>query len=193
MLIRHADPQLDGAACAAIYAPFVADSAVSFEETPPDGTEFARRIEVTSASYPWLVAEEAGEIAGYAYGSRHRERAAYRWTAEAAVYVHTAHRGRGVGKQLYLALLGLLARQGIRTVCAGVTLPNPASVGLHESVGFEPVGIYRRIGYKQGRWHDVGWWQLQLTTGEAAPDPPPEPAPTEPAPPEPGPPVRLEP
>ena len=181
MVIRDADPRRDGAACAAIYAPFVAASAVSFEDVPPDGADFARRIEATSARYPWLVAEEAGELAGFAYASPHRDRAAYRWAAEAAVYVGESHRGRGVGKRLYAALFALLAEQGIRTVCAGVTLPNPASVALHESLGFEPVGVYRRIGYKQGRWHDVGWWQLELPAD--AEDPPREP----------GPPVRLEP
>jgi phosphinothricin acetyltransferase len=181
MLIRHAEAQRDGAACAAIYAPFVSESAVSFEDVAPGGAEFARRIEATSARYPWLVAEEAGEVAGYAYASPYRDRAAYRWAAEAAVYVGAPHRARGLGRQLYRALFDLLARQGIRTVCVGVTLPNPASVALHEACGFKPVGVYRRIGYKQGRWHDVGWWQLQLPGPQT--DPPPDP----------GPPVRLEP
>jgi L-amino acid N-acyltransferase YncA len=180
VLIRHAHPDRDGPACAAIYAPFVTDSAVSFEDVPPDGGEFARRIATLSARFPWLVAEDAGEVAGYAYASPHRDRAAYRWAVEAAAYVDADHRGRGIGKQLYRALFDLLARQGFRTVCAGVTLPNPASIALHESVGFEPVGVYRRIGYKNGRWQDVGWWQLQLS-GTAA-DPPEEP----------GPPVRLD-
>lgn len=179
MLIRHADPRHDGPACAAIYAPFVAGSAVSFEDAPPDGDEIARRIESLSARYPWLVAEASGEVAGYAHASPHRDRAAYRWAVEAAVYVGEGHRGRGIGKQLYRTLFEHLARQGFRTVCAGVTLPNPASVALHESVGFEPVGVYRRIGYKAERWQDVGWWQLQLP-GRAT-DPPAEP----------GPPVRL--
>jgi phosphinothricin acetyltransferase len=175
VLIRHADPTRDGAACAAIYAPFVSENAVSFEEAPPNAEEFARRIEATSARYPWLVAEDDGEVAGYAYGSSHRERAAYRWAAEAAVYVGEAHRRRGVGKQLYEALFELLARQGLRTVCAGVTLPNPASVALHEACGFTSVGVYRRIGYKRGQWWDVGWWQLDLQA--AGDDPPPEPGP----------------
>lgn len=177
--LRDADPRRDGAACAGIYARFVTDSAVSFEDVPPDGPEFARRIEAGCASYPWLVAEAAGQVVGYAYASAHRERAAYRWAADAAVYVGADQRGRGVGGALYRALFELLAGQGIRTVCAGITLPNPASVALHESVGFEPVGVFRRIGFKQGRWHDVGWWQLQLPGGDAEP------------PAEPGPPVRL--
>jgi L-amino acid N-acyltransferase YncA len=173
VLIRHAEPATDAAACAAIYAPFVGASAVSFEEEIPDAEEFARRIEATSVRYPWLVAERDGEVAGYAYASAHRDRAAYRWAADAAVYVGEAHRRRGVARRLYEALFDLLARQGLRTVCAGVTLPNPASVALHEACGFIPVGVYRRIGYKQGQWWDVGWWQLELPAAGA--DPPPEP------------------
>ena len=180
MLIRNADPERDSPACAAIYAPNVADSVASFEAVPPDAAEFARRITVISERYPWLVAEIDGEVAGYAYGSAHRDRAAYRWSAECTVYIADGHRGRGVGKRLYTVLFELLARQNLRTVCAGITLPNPASVALHESCGFALVGIYRRIGYKFGRWHDVGWWQLDLPSSDD--DPPPEP----------GPPVRLE-
>jgi L-amino acid N-acyltransferase YncA len=173
--IRHAEPERDAAACAAIYAPSVTDSSTSFEEVPPDAAEFARRIEAISARYPWLVAERDGGVVGYAYASPYRERAAYRWAAESAVYVGADQRGRGVGGRLYRVLFELLARQGIRTVLAGVTLPNDASVALHESCGFEPVGVYRRIGYKRGRWHDVGWWQLQLAAETG--DPPGEPAP----------------
>jgi phosphinothricin acetyltransferase len=171
VLIRHADPARDSAACAAIYRPFVDDSYVSFEEEPPDGGEFARRIERLSQTYPWLVAEDDGAVIGYAYASAHRERAAYRWAADAAVYVDERARRNGVGRALYSALFGLLARQGVQTVCAGVSLPNDASVGLHESLGFRPVGVYRRIGWKRGAWWDVGWWQLQLTDGDG---PPPE-------------------
>lgn len=181
MLVRHAEPRRDGAPCAAIYAPSVLHSATSFEDVPPDGTELARRIEALSARYPWLVAEDDGRVVGYAYASPYRERAAYRWAVEAAVYVGEDQRGRGVGKRLYTALFDLVARQGFRTVCAGVTLPNDASVALHESCGFKPIGTYRRIGYKLGRWHDVAWWQLDLPDG--AEDPPGEP----------GPPVRLAP
>jgi phosphinothricin acetyltransferase len=179
MVIRHADPVRDGVACAAIYAPFVTDSAVSFEEVPPDAAEFTRRIQATSAEYPWLVADAAGEVAGYAYASRHRARAAYRWTAEVAVYTAAEHRRRGVGSALYGTLFELLARQGLHTVCAGVTLPNDASVALHEACGFTPVGVFRRVGFKQGEWRDVGWWQLELASADGGP------------PADPGPPVRL--
>jgi phosphinothricin acetyltransferase len=178
MLIRHADPARDAAACAAIYEPYVRDSVSSLEEEAPDTAEMTRRIEAVSASYPWLVAEDAGTIRGYAYAARHRTRAAYRWAVDAAVYVDDAHRG-GIGRSLYEPLLDLLARQGLRVVCAGITLPNDASVALHESFGFQPVGVYPRIGFKQNRWWDVGWWALELAGTEGGP------------PREPGPPARL--
>jgi L-amino acid N-acyltransferase YncA len=179
MLIRHADPERDGAACAEIYAPYVRDTAISFEEAPPTPAEFTRRIELVSPDYPWLAAEVAGAVVGYAYASAHVERAAYRWVANVAVYVDNGYRGRGVGRALYDALLALLVRQGIQVVCAGVTLPNDASVALHEACGFEPVGVYRRIGWKAGSWRDVGWWQLELVPAVDG------------APPEPGPPATL--
>lgn len=162
MLIRHADPARDAAAVAALYAPYVTDSVASLEEVAPDRRAIAWRIEHISPRYPWLVAEQDGTVIGYAYGSGHRERAAYRWAADAAVYIDREHHRRGAGKALYGALFELLGRQGIQVVCAGITLPNDASVGLHEAFGFEPVGIYRRIGWKFGQWHDVGWWQLEL-------------------------------
>lgn len=178
-MIRHAEAARDAAACAAIYEPFVTGSHVSFEEEPPDADEFARRIESTTTRYPWLVAD-AGAVVGYAYAAAHRERAAYRWAADVAVYVAERSRRRGVGRALYAKLLTLLARQGIQVACAGVTLPNPASVALHEACGFQPVGIYRRIGWKAGRWRDVGWWQVELIpAGDGVP-------------PEPGPPASLD-
>lgn len=176
MLIRPAQTDRDADACAAIYAPSVTGSAASFEEEPPDGAEMGRRIAHISERYPWLVAESEGTVIGYAYASPHRERAAYRWSVDAAVYVGEGHRGRGVGRALYQALFERLARQGLRTVCAGITLPNAASVALHESCGFRPIGVYRNIGFKAGRWHDVGWWQLDLAPGSDGP-------PVEPGPP----------
>jgi L-amino acid N-acyltransferase YncA len=170
MLIRPAAADTDGdaAACASIYEPFVTGSAVSFEIVPPDGPEMARRIETTHA---WLVAETDGLLAGFAYGGSHRARAAYRWATEVSVYVHPEHRRRGVGRALYGELLPLLARLGLQVALAGITLPNPGSVALHEAIGFQPVGVYRRIGWKAGAWHDVGWWQLELAP--ARDDPPP--------------------
>jgi L-amino acid N-acyltransferase YncA len=160
--IRHADPGRDAAACAAIYEPFVRDTAVSFEERAPDAREFAERIRRLSLRFPWLVAEEGGEVVGYAYAAPHRERASYRWAADVTVYVSEGWRGRRVGRALYDALLALLVRQGIQVAVAGITLPNEASVALHERCGFELVGVHSRIGWKLGAWRDVGWWQLEL-------------------------------
>jgi L-amino acid N-acyltransferase YncA len=162
MTIRPADPVRDAAACAAIYAPFVRGSAVSFEEAVPGADAFAARIARLSATHPWLVEERDGRVAGFAYGSPHRERAAYRWAADVSVYVAPVQHGRGIGRALYEALFALLREQRIHVACAGITLPNEASVGLHESLGFELVGIYRGIGWKAGAWRDVGWWQLRL-------------------------------
>jgi L-amino acid N-acyltransferase YncA len=168
-VLRHADPSRDAAACAAIYAPSVLDGVASFEVYPPDAKEMGRRIEATSATHPWLVAERDGQVVGYAYASPHRGRAAYRWAAEVAVYVDPGSHRRGVGRELYGALLPLLARQRLHVACAGITLPNPPSVALHEAVGFEPVGVYRKIGFKAGAWQDVGWWQARLLPAEDEP------------------------
>lgn len=176
-MIRHADPAADAQACADIYAPFVRDTAVSFEEEPPTAGEFARRIEEVSRSHPWLLAERDGEPAGFAYAAPHHSRAAYRWAADVAVYVAGRHQRRGVGRELYLGLFELLRRQGLHSACAGITLPNEASVALHEGLGFAPVGVYRAIGWKAGAWRDVGWWQLELVDrGPGAPAEPSAPA-----------------
>jgi len=162
MVIRDADAQRDAAACAAIYAPYVVDTVISLEEVAPTATDMGARIDLTGQTHPWLVAEDHQAVVGYAYASRHRERASYRWATDVAVYVDPAHHRRGVGRNLYEVLFQRLAEQGFRIACAGVTLPNDASVGLHESLGFKPVGIYRNIGWKHGAWRDVGWWQLAL-------------------------------
>lgn len=165
-MLRPADPARDGAPCAAIYAPYVNGSVVSFEEEAPGAAEMARRITAVTAAYPWLVAEHDGQVAGYAYASRHRDRAAYRWAADVAVYIDARHQRAGVGRELYTQLLDELRDRGLRWACAGIALPNPASVGIHEAFGFEPVGVYREIGFKAGAWHDVGWWQLDLSARE---------------------------
>ena len=149
----------DAAACAAVYAPYVTDSCISFEYEAPTAEDVARRI---AAAHAWFVAEEDGAIVGYAYGSRHRERAAYDWAADVAVYTAASHHGRGMGRLLYGALFARLRELGLRRLCAGVAQPNAASDGLHRALGFEEVGVYRRIGWKGGRWHDVRWWQLDL-------------------------------
>jgi L-amino acid N-acyltransferase YncA len=172
-MIRGADPRRDAAACAAIYAPHVEDAPTSFEEAAPSQEQMAARIEETAATHPWLVAEEAGEVVGFAYACRHRARPAYRWAVDVSVYVADEHNGKGRGRQLYAALLEELRERRFRVACAGITLPNEASVALHEGFGFEPVGVYRGIGWKAGAWRDVGWWQLELSPGAA--DPPAEP------------------
>ena len=171
-MIRHADPAADAAACAEIYAPYVTAGVASFEEEPPGAAEMERRIATTAERYPWLVAERDGSVAGYAYGTVHRTRRAYRWVVEVTVYVDVRRHRTGVGRGLYQALLPLLARQRLQVAVAGITLPNDASVALHESLGFQPVGIYRDFGYKFGAWHDVGWWQARLAPVTADPQEP---------------------
>jgi len=175
MTIRSAEPERDSAACAAIYAPHVEASPTSFEAEAPGPEEMAERIERIGATHPWLVAERNGEVAGFAYACEHRSRAAYRWAVDVSVYVGEADRRRGLGKDLYEDLFRRLRAQRFRVACAGVTLPNEASVALHEGLGFVAVGVYRRIGWKQGAWRDVGWWQLDLNPD--ADDPPQEPLP----------------
>ncbi|HEY3947094.1 MAG TPA: GNAT family N-acetyltransferase [Solirubrobacteraceae bacterium] len=180
MKIRHADSAQDATGCAAIYAPFVEETAVSLEVRVPTAADVAARISRIEQTHPWLVAEDGDRLTGFAYASPHRERAGYRWAADVTVYVDPASHRQGIGRALYSCLLGLLYRQGLWIACAGIGLPNDASVSLHESLGFLPVGVYRNIGYKLGRWWDVGWWQLSLRQpGEEHPG-------------EPGPPVRLE-
>ncbi|WP_067734510.1 arsinothricin resistance N-acetyltransferase ArsN1 family B [Novosphingobium naphthalenivorans] len=161
MHIRPATPA-DAPACAAIYAPFVTGSVVSFETEAPDDAEMARRIADYGASHAWLAAEIDGAVAGYAYGSPHRTRAAYASSCDVTVYVDPAHARQGIGRALYAALLPRLKDKGLHAAFAGIALPNPGSVGLHEAMGFTPVGIYREVGRKLGAWHDVGWWQRLL-------------------------------
>ncbi|AHG89175.1 phosphinothricin N-acetyltransferase [Gemmatirosa kalamazoonensis] len=164
--------QSDAAQIAAIYRPAVTDSSISFEVEPPDGAEMARRIARTLARTPWLVCERGGAIAGYAYASAHRERAAYRWSVDVSAYVHADARRVGIGRALYASLLAVLMRQGFRNAYAGVTLPNDASVALHRAVGFTPVGVYRGVGYKRGAWHDVAWFERALAPRVAEPSEP---------------------
>src|SRR6478609_3022531 len=165
----------DAPALQAIYAPYVAETIISFETTPPTVEEVAARIQKTLAKYPWLVYEiETREpkdlepkdqeskdnvtgkptvcptIAGYVYASSHRERAAYQWSVDVSVYVHPAYQRRNIGRGLYTALFDLLRAQGYVNAYAGISLPNPGSVGIHTALGFEPVGIYRQVGYKMG-------------------------------------------
>jgi L-amino acid N-acyltransferase YncA len=168
-VLRHADPVRDAAACAVIYAPYVADTSVSFEEVPPTAQEFAEQIERSSRTHPWLVLERAGRVVGYAKASPHRTFAAYRWAAEVGIYIDPAHQGRGAGRRLYAALFELMTRQGLRIACAGISLPNDASIALHRALGFEHVGTYRGIGWKAGAWRDVSCWQLRLGSDDGGP------------------------
>jgi phosphinothricin acetyltransferase len=163
----------DAAACAAIYAPYVTDTATTFETETPTPEEMAQRIAAAERTHAWLVLEdlEQGRVVGYAYAGPFKARPAYRWACETSVYLETGRRRTGGGRVLYEALFPRLAERGYRTAIAGMTLPNEASAGLHRALGFEPVGTYRRIGWKHGRWHDVAWMQRALG---AAADPPTE-------------------
>jgi phosphinothricin acetyltransferase len=173
MKIRLSHPS-DAPQIAAIYAPFCGDSPVSFEVVPPSAAEMAGRIQKITSRFPWLVAEDDGLVAGYAYASPHRDRAAYRWAAEVTVYIHERFRRRGVGRALYSSLFAFLRLQGYCKAYGIITVPNAGSTGLHEAMGFELVGTFRNAGYKAGVWHDVSWWALTLRPPV---NPPPEPRP----------------
>jgi L-amino acid N-acyltransferase YncA len=169
--IRLACPA-DAGAIQAIYAPVVDHTPISFEALVPTVEEMRQRIEQTLKTFPWLVYEDDIGILGYVYASQHRVRAGYQWSVDVSVYVHERSRRQGIGRKLYTSLFELLCRQGFYNVYAGITLPNPASVALHEAMGMEPVGVYEKVGYKLGAWHDVGWWQGQLQEHHAHPSPP---------------------
>ena len=162
----------DAAAVAEIYRPYVESTVITFEVVPPTNDEMRSRMAGVLARLPWLVAEDAGRIVGYAYASPHRERAAYQWSVDTAVYLHRDAHRKGIGRSLYSALFPMLVRQGFVNAYAGITLPNEKSVGLHEAMGFLPVGIYRNVGFKAGQWLDVGWWHLPLRPLPATPQPP---------------------
>jgi L-amino acid N-acyltransferase YncA len=162
MKIRTARPE-DAQAIADIYAPIVESTSISFELVPPGVDEMRARIASTLERLPWLVAVDAGEtVMGYVYASRHRERTAYQWSVDVTAYVRAAARGTGVGKTMYRALFDELTTLGYHQAFAGIALPNAASIALHESLGFEPLGVYKNVGFKLGSWRDVGWWQKAL-------------------------------
>jgi len=170
--ILRAAVESDAETIAAIYGYYVGETAISFEVVPPTAAEMRERMRAIAAMYPWLVCASGERVLGYAYGGRHHERAAYRWSSDVSVYVdRTAHR-RGIGRALYTALLALARAQGFYNAYAGITLPNASSVGLHEALGFRPIGVYHAVGYKLGKWHDVGYWELTLRPRTDAPTEP---------------------
>ena len=174
MRVRLADAA-DGERIAAIYRPAVAERVTSFELEPPSGAEMSERVMRTLARTPWLVAERPevpGQVLGYAYASAHKDRAAYQWSVDVSAYVDAAAHRLGLGRLLYERLFAILRLQGFVNAYAGITLPNPASEGFHRAMGFAPVGVYRRVGYKFGAWHDVVWLSLALRAHELEPAPP---------------------
>ena len=173
--LRPATPD-DAPRIAEIYAPFCGDSPVSFEIEPPTAAQISERVARYQATHPWLVAEDDCSVLGYVYASPHRDRAAYRWSVDVAAYFDAAFRRRGLGRWMYETLFELLTWQGFHAAHAGITVPNEASVGLHEALGFVLIGIYPAVGYKAGAWRDVGWWQRRLgPRAGAVLDPPGEP------------------
>lgn len=155
----------DAEALLAIYAPIVRDTTISFETTVPSVADFAARIASALAAHQWLVAETPQGLIGYAYGTSHRARAAYRFAAETSVYVADNAHGLGVARALYSALFDDLVALGYYHAYAGITMPNQPSVGLHAAMGFSLLGQFPNVGFKQGRWHDVSWWYRPLQTG----------------------------
>jgi L-amino acid N-acyltransferase YncA len=175
MRVRLADATRDAARIADIYRPYVEDTIISFEDEPPATTDIAARMEHVLEWAPWLVAEDEGDhVIGYAYASRHRERAGYRWSVDLAVYVDPPWQGRGVGRALYADLMPILRRQRFVNAYAGIGLPNEASVALHQSIGMSYIGVYERVGWKLGHWVDVAWYGMRLAEsadGSAPPEP----------------------
>ena len=161
----------DAGSCAAIYAPYVVETAISFETEPPAAAEMARRITEAQRAHAWLVLEDEGQVVGYAYGGAFMSRPAYQWATAVSVYLAPGRRRTGGGRALYEALLDRLATRGHRTALAGIALPNDASIGLHRALGFEAVGTYRRVGWKHSRWHDVAWYQRSLGEDDGPPGP----------------------
>jgi len=169
MIIIRSANQADTESILNIYAPFILNAATSFEVEVPSVEAFWQRIQKVQTESPWLVCEIDGTIAGYAYASAHRSRQAYQWSREVSAYIHADFRQMGIARSLYTALFELLRLQGYRNAFAGIVFPNVASVGFHESMGFKKIGVYRGVGYKNGAWHDVGWWSLALDDFEKPP------------------------
>jgi phosphinothricin acetyltransferase len=156
----------------AIYAPYIENTSFTFETETPSVTDFQKRITDYLISWPWLVCEIDGVIAGYAYGARYRERVAYQWCVESSIYIHDDFQKHKIGKALYETLIGIFKRQGYRNVYAVINLPNDKSVKFHESCGFTYFATYEKVGYKLGQWKNVGWWQLVINENGMEPLPP---------------------
>jgi L-amino acid N-acyltransferase YncA len=167
--IRLARPNDDAGSIAAIYAPFVRESHVSFELAAPSEAEIRDRIGATLEFAPWLVHVADGEVDGYAYASAFKDRPGYRWSVETSVYVRGDRRRHGVARRLMTTLLDALARQGFHNAVAVIALPNDPSVALFEALGFHRVALLPAIGFKRGAWWDVGMWQRELREGDAPP------------------------
>lgn len=165
MRIRSAT-SADAARILEIYGPFVTDTAVSFETEVPTLEEMRNRIDETTQKFPWLVYEANNQVIGYAYAAPHRSRCAYAWSVEVTVYLDPKFHGQGIGRALYKRLFEVLREQGAVNAFAGITLPNEASVGFHEAMGFKKIGQFKDIGFKLGKWWDTGWWQLQIQKPE---------------------------
>jgi len=170
-MIRTATPD-DSESILKIYAPYIEQTSYTFETEVPTLDSFKERISFYLKNWPWLVCELDGVIAGYAYGTRHRERVAYQWSIESSVYVHDDYQRMGVARAIYTALINILKLQGFRNLYAVINLPNDKSVSFHEKLGFEYFATYKNVGYKLGRWKNVGWWQLQLNEYSLEPEPP---------------------
>ncbi|BAZ23779.1 phosphinothricin N-acetyltransferase [Kalymmatonema gypsitolerans NIES-4073] len=170
-IIRLATEQ-DAEQVLEIYAPFCGDSPVSFEVQSPTLDEMQQRIAKVLQKLPWLVCERNGEVLGFVYAAPHRDRTAYQWAVDVSVYIHQAVRCSGIGRALYTSLFKILVLQGYYSAYAGVTLPNKGSERLHEVMGFQPIGVYRGVGYKCGAWHDVAWFELSLQMRVPNPKPP---------------------
>lgn len=167
-MIRLANPT-DAVAMLAIYAPYIRNTSLTFETGVPAVADFANRIRLYMENWPWLLYEKDGQVVGFAYASRYRERDAYQWSVECSVYVHDDHLRSGIGRALYEALFFILKAQGFTNVYAVINLPNDRSVAFHEKMGFKYFATYEKVGYKLGKWKDVGWWQLQLNEYAEAP------------------------
>ena len=174
MIIRLADPERDSVAVAAIYRPAVESSVATFEEVAPGAEDMEARMRRTLERTPWLVMDDGKGLGGYAYAAQHRARPGYRWAVDVSVYVAPGMQGRGIGRRLYDDLVAILRRQRFVNAYAGIALPNPASVALHEAIGMRRIGVYQQVGHKLGRWVDVAWYGMQLS---APASPPPEPIP----------------